>query len=82
MMGCLAQIEVKEEAKTGKKEVPEITFKNLSPPYKGYAYLKGSKKYGFQFEATSFNLVMPGGWQPHSTWLMPGGWPSNLIQLG
>lgn len=57
IMGCLAQIEVKEEVKTGKKEVPEITFNNISPPYKNYAYFEGSKEYGFQFRATSFNLV-------------------------
>lgn len=57
IMGCWAQIEAKEEAKTGKKEVPEITLKNLSPPYKDYDYLQGIKKYGFQFGATSFSLV-------------------------
>jgi triacylglycerol lipase len=57
IMGCLAQIEVKEEPKTRKKEIPEITFKNLSPPYTDYDYLKGSKEFGFQFRATSFNLV-------------------------
>jgi len=41
----------------GKKEIPKITFKNLSPPYKEYHYFQGSKKYVFQYNATSFNLI-------------------------
>jgi len=42
---------------SGKKEVPVITFKNLSPPYEDYDYFLGSQAYDFQFNATSFNLI-------------------------
>ena len=42
---------------SGKKEIPKITFKNLSPPYKDYNYFQDSKKYGFRFNETSFNLI-------------------------
>jgi len=42
---------------SGKKEVPKITFKNLSPPYRDYNYFRDVKKYGFQFNATTFNLT-------------------------
>jgi len=55
--GCSAQNDAQEGSQTGKKEVPVITFKNLSPPFKDYDYFQGVKKYGFQFNATSFSLV-------------------------
>ena len=42
---------------SGKKEIPVITFKNLSPPYTDYDYFLGSQAYGFQFNATSFNVI-------------------------
>ena len=42
---------------SGKKEIPVITFKNLSPPYKDYDYFLGSQAYDFQFNATSFNVI-------------------------
>ena len=42
---------------SGKKEIPKITFKNLSPPYLDYNYFRDVKKYGFQFNSTSFNLT-------------------------
>jgi len=41
----------------GKKEIPKITFKNVSPPYTDYNYFQCSKKYFFHFNETSFNLV-------------------------
>lgn len=40
-----------------KKQVPRIAFKNLSPPYKDYDYLKGHQAYPFQAGATAFNLI-------------------------
>jgi triacylglycerol lipase len=40
-----------------KKEIPRITFKNLSPPYKDYDYLQGYQEYPFQVKATSFSLI-------------------------
>ena len=42
---------------SGKKEIPKITFKNLSPPYEDYDYFLGSQAYDFQFNATSFNVI-------------------------
>jgi len=41
----------------GKKEIPKITFKNLSPPYEDYAYFQGIEKYVFRYSETSFNLI-------------------------
>ena len=57
VFGCSVQNDAQEESQTGKKEVPVITFKNLSPPFKDYDYFKGIKKYGFQIKATSFSLI-------------------------
>jgi hypothetical protein len=53
----LAQSEAQPASRDGKKDIPEITFKNLSPPYKDYDYFQGSKNYVFQFNATSFNII-------------------------
>ena len=41
----------------GKKEITEITLKNLSPPYKDYDYFRGSEKYPFRFNTTSFDVI-------------------------
>jgi hypothetical protein len=41
----------------GKKQIPEITFKNLSPPYKDYAYFEAHREYPFQYNSTQFNLI-------------------------
>ena len=40
-----------------KKDIPRITFKNLSPPFKDYDYFQGYQEYPFQVQATSFNLI-------------------------
>lgn len=40
-----------------KKEVPLISFRNLSPPYMDYDYFQNVGRYPFQFKATSFNLI-------------------------
>ena len=40
-----------------KKEIPRITFKNLSPPFTDYDYFQGHQKYPFQVKATSFSLI-------------------------
>jgi len=60
-MGCigapLPQSQPQPASHPGKKEIPEITFKNLSPPYEDYDYFQGRKKYGFRFNATSFNIT-------------------------
>jgi len=43
-----------------KKEIPEITFKNLSPPYKDFDYFQNRKLVPFEYEASSFSL--PNAW--------------------
>jgi hypothetical protein len=53
----LAQSEAQQVSRSERKEIPEITFKNLSPPYEDYDYFQDSKKYVFQFNATSFNVI-------------------------
>jgi len=40
-----------------RKKIPRITLKNISPPFKNYEYYRDYKKYGFQFNATAFNLI-------------------------
>lgn len=40
-----------------KKEIPRITLKNISPPFKNYEYYRDYQKYGFQFNATEFNII-------------------------
>ena len=40
-----------------KKEIPRITLKNISPPFKNYEYYRDYKEYGFQFKATAFNII-------------------------
>jgi len=46
-----------ETAPVCKKEIPEITFKNLSPPYKDYAYFQHHAFFPFQHRSSSFSLV-------------------------
>ena len=53
----VAQSQIQSATPYGKREIPKITFKNLSPPYKDYEYFKGSERYTFQFNANSFNLI-------------------------
>jgi len=40
-----------------KKEIPEITFKNLSPPYKDYEYFQNRKAVPFEYNASSFSRI-------------------------
>ncbi len=53
----MAQDEPHAGPQPAKKEVPRITFKNLSPPFKDYDYFKGHQQYPFQVRATSFSLI-------------------------
>lgn len=52
-----SRVEAQMLSQPGKKKIPKITLKNLSPPYLDYNYFQDVKKYGFQFNATSFNLI-------------------------
>jgi len=70
-IGCqLAEKQSQPASLSGKKEIPKITFRNLSPPYMDYDYFRDVKKYGFQSDATSYNLINPGGWQRFPPWCM------------
>ena len=40
-----------------KKEIPEITFKNLSPPYREYAYFQHHQFIPFEYKASVFSLI-------------------------
>jgi triacylglycerol lipase len=40
-----------------KKEIPAITFKNLSPPYKDYAYFQHHQFFPFEYRASEFSLI-------------------------
>jgi hypothetical protein len=53
----LAGSETQRVSRPGKKKILKITLKNLFPPYMDYDYFQNSKKYGFQYNATSFNLI-------------------------
>jgi triacylglycerol lipase len=57
IIGCIEKEDSQSKPKKGKKEIPIITLKNLSPPYKEYDYFQGTKKYAFQYKATSFSLI-------------------------
>ncbi len=57
IIATMAQDEPQAVPQPKKKEIPRITFKNLSPPYKDYDYLQGHQEYPFQVQATSFNLI-------------------------
>lgn len=39
------------------KAVPEITFSNLSPPFKDYDYFQHCRQFPFDYNASSFSLV-------------------------
>jgi len=54
---AMAQNEPQGVPQPVKKEVPRITFKNLSPPFKDYDYFKGHQEYPFRVQATAFNLI-------------------------
>jgi len=54
---ALAPGQAQPASQPAKKEIPRITFKNLSPPYKEYGYFQFGNKYAFQFKAISFNLI-------------------------
>jgi triacylglycerol lipase len=56
-LGCLEQGDTNPVSPVGKKEIPVITFKNLSPPYLDYEYFQGRQAFDFKYGATSFSLI-------------------------
>lgn len=57
VLGCTAPSYTHDALPWGKKPVPVITLKNLTPPYKNYDYLQGNETFGFQYDATGFSLI-------------------------
>ncbi|MGB5749188.1 MAG: lipase family protein [Desulfobacterales bacterium] len=57
IIAAMAQNEPHEVPQLAKKEVPRVTFKNLSPPFKDYDYFQNHREYPFQVQATAFNLI-------------------------
>ena len=57
ILAVLSQVEPQVVAQPAKKQVPIITYKNLSPPYEDYDYFQGVQEYPFQAAAASFNLI-------------------------
>jgi len=45
-----------------RKNIPAITLKNLSPPYKDYDYFQNSKYVSFERRTSSFCLI--NAWRP------------------
>jgi hypothetical protein len=57
IVAAIAPDELQMAPLPARKEVPIITFQNLSPPFKEYGYFQNHQQYPFQFDATSFNLI-------------------------
>ena len=57
IIAAMAQDEPQAVPQPAKKQVPRITFKNLSPPFKDYDYFKWHQEYPFQVRATAFSLI-------------------------
>ena len=56
-IAAMALDESQAAAQPALKEVPLITFKNLSPPFKDYDYFQNHRKFPFRVQATAFNLI-------------------------
>ena len=41
----------------GKKNLPEITLKNISPPYKDHIYFQHHRRFPFEYQSSSFSMV-------------------------
>jgi hypothetical protein len=57
IIAAMAQDEPQALPQSAKKEIPRITFKNLSPPFTDFDYFQGHQEYPFQVQATSFSLI-------------------------
>ena len=57
IFAAMAQDEPQALPQSAKKEIPRITFKNLSPPFTDYDYFQGYQEYPFQVKATAFSLI-------------------------
>lgn len=41
----------------GKKNLPEITLNNISPPYRDYKYFQHHERFPFEYQSSSFSMV-------------------------
>jgi hypothetical protein len=57
IFAAMAQDEPQAVPQPAKKEIPRITFKNLSPPFTDYDYFQGYQEYPFRVQATAFSLI-------------------------
>ncbi|MGD8297098.1 MAG: hypothetical protein PVG67_11945, partial [Desulfobacterales bacterium] len=57
IISAMAQDELPTASQPTKKEIPGITFKNLSPPFTDYDYFQGYQEYPFQVHMTAFSLI-------------------------
>ena len=57
IIAAMAQDESQARLQPAKKEIPRITFKNISPPFTDYDYFQWYQKFPFQAQATSFSLI-------------------------
>jgi hypothetical protein len=57
IISAMAQDELPTASQPTKKEIPRITFKNLSPPFTDYDYFQGYQEYPFQVHMTAFSLI-------------------------
>ena len=53
----MAQDEPQTLPQPAKKEIPLITFKNITPPFTDYGYFQGHRDYPFKVAATAFSLI-------------------------
>jgi len=56
-VNAMNQDETQQVRQPGKKEIPKITFKNLSPPYKDYPYFQHHEHFPFQCRSSSFSMI-------------------------
>jgi triacylglycerol lipase len=57
IIAAMAQDAPQAMPQPAKKEIPRITFKNLSPPFTDYDYFQGYQEYPFQAQMTAFSLI-------------------------
>ena len=55
--GALAQDEADTVDRSWRKDVPEITWKNISPPFKDYTYYNHVEVFPFEFNSQTFSAV-------------------------
>jgi len=57
IIAAMAQDELQAVFQPAKKEIPRITFKNLSPPFTDHDYFQGYQEFPFQVQMKAFSLI-------------------------